>query len=78
MIDEDSADEDSGGLVDNLSGNQLRAYVDIELPSNEQVRTSDDYIYYNAEPLQPGHDHHFIFPGVQKPKFKKKKRRFRV
>lgn len=35
--DEDSGEEDSGGLVSNLSKNQLLAEVQIVLPNNERL-----------------------------------------
>lgn len=72
LTDEDSADEDAGGLVDNLSGNQLRAFVDIELVSEGQVSALEENIYYNAESQQLDRDINFIFPEVQKPNFFKK------
>jgi hypothetical protein len=38
-----------GGLVDNLSGNQLRAFVDIAFASEEQVSTTEENFYDNVE-----------------------------
>ncbi|KAG5887401.1 hypothetical protein JTB14_001591 [Gonioctena quinquepunctata] len=35
--DEDSADEDDGGLVDNLNSRQLRAAAEIRLPNNDRI-----------------------------------------
>ena len=35
IADEDSADEDDGGLVDNLSGNQLNAVEEAVLPDKD-------------------------------------------
>ncbi|KAG8232458.1 hypothetical protein J437_LFUL012104 [Ladona fulva] len=37
LTDEDSADEDKGGLVDNLTGRQLQAEAEIRLTSNERI-----------------------------------------
>lgn len=44
LTDEDSADEDSGGTIDNLSGRQLRARAEVKFFSKEDV---------NAEPEEP-------------------------
>lgn len=38
LTDEDSAGEDEGGLIDNLSGRQLMASAEIRLPNNIVVR----------------------------------------
>ncbi|KAG5863297.1 hypothetical protein JTB14_020644 [Gonioctena quinquepunctata] len=35
--DEDSADGDDGGLVDNLTSRQLRAAAEIKLPNNDRI-----------------------------------------
>lgn len=35
--DEDSADEDSGGLIDNLTGRQLRVPGDAVLASGDRI-----------------------------------------
>jgi DNA excision repair protein ERCC-6 len=43
LTDEDSADEDEGGLIDNLTGGQLRAEAEIRLSSNERIGV-EDYI----------------------------------
>lgn len=34
-------DEDTENFVDNLSGNQSRVHVDVELTSKEQISTSE-------------------------------------
>lgn len=39
LTDEDSAGEDEGGLVDNLSGRQLMASAEIKLPNNVVINT---------------------------------------
>lgn len=41
--DEDSGEEDEGGLVDNLTGHQLRAAVEIKLSNNDRI-TDDSFI----------------------------------
>ncbi|KAG5871428.1 hypothetical protein JTB14_036083 [Gonioctena quinquepunctata] len=46
LTDEDSADEDGGGLVDNLSANQLRAAADISI--YQQDNTDDNEIISDA------------------------------
>ncbi|KAG5865841.1 hypothetical protein JTB14_021951 [Gonioctena quinquepunctata] len=46
LTDEDSADEDGGGLVDNLSANQLRAAADISI--YQQDNTDDNGIIPEA------------------------------
>ncbi|KAI4462959.1 transposase is4 [Holotrichia oblita] len=35
--DEDSGDEDGGGLIDSLTSRQLRANVEVRLPNNERI-----------------------------------------
>ena len=40
--DEDSADEDTGGLIDNLSGRQLRANTEIKLLNNDRIGEVDE------------------------------------
>lgn len=37
LTDEDSGDEDGGGLIDNLPGSQLRAQAEIKLVNNERI-----------------------------------------
>ena len=37
ITDEDSADENNGGLVDNLSGNQLNAVAEAVLPDKRHI-----------------------------------------
>lgn len=44
LTDEDSADEDSGGTIDNLSGRQLRARAEVKFFNKENV---------TAEPEEP-------------------------
>ncbi|KAG5869134.1 hypothetical protein JTB14_001907 [Gonioctena quinquepunctata] len=46
LTDEDSADEDGGGLVDNLSANQLRAAAKISI--HQQDNTDDNEIISEA------------------------------
>ncbi|KAG5872158.1 hypothetical protein JTB14_024824 [Gonioctena quinquepunctata] len=46
LTDEDSADEDGGGLVDNSSANQLRAAAEISI--YQQANTDDDEIISEA------------------------------
>ncbi|KAG5882911.1 hypothetical protein JTB14_023373 [Gonioctena quinquepunctata] len=46
LTDEDSADEDGGGLVDNLSANQLRAAAEISI--YQQDNTDDNEIISEA------------------------------
>uniref|UniRef100_A0A6P7GD37 Uncharacterized protein LOC114340751 n=1 Tax=Diabrotica virgifera virgifera TaxID=50390 RepID=A0A6P7GD37_DIAVI len=54
--DEDSGDEDGGGLVDNLLSRQLRTGAKIRLPNNERIGLKEDYI--QNEDI-PGRDHNF-------------------
>lgn len=42
LSDEDSADEDSGGLLDNLSGKQLQARAELVMDSGVRVGNFDD------------------------------------
>ncbi|KAG8233155.1 hypothetical protein J437_LFUL014107 [Ladona fulva] len=42
LTDEDSADEDGGGLVDNLTDRQLRAEAEIRLASNERIGVGEE------------------------------------
>lgn len=42
LTDEDSADEDEGGLVDNLSRRQLLAAAELCLPNNERLTPIED------------------------------------
>ncbi|KAG5898007.1 hypothetical protein JTB14_007952 [Gonioctena quinquepunctata] len=46
LTDEDSADEDGNGLVNNLSANQLRAAADMSI--HQQDNTDDDEIISEA------------------------------
>ncbi|KAG5878171.1 hypothetical protein JTB14_026072 [Gonioctena quinquepunctata] len=46
LTDEDSADEDGGGLVDNLSANQFRAAAEISI--YQQNNTNDNEIISEA------------------------------
>ncbi|XP_046980423.1 uncharacterized protein LOC124545520 [Schistocerca americana] len=46
--DEDSGNEHSGGLLDNLSSHQLRANAEIRMPNNEQIGVD-----YNCNPPSP-------------------------
>lgn len=39
LTDEDSAEEDDGGTLDNLNGRQLRSIVEIKLSNSERVGT---------------------------------------
>ena len=49
LTDEDSGDEDDGGLIDNLSGRQLRAPAKAVFPDGR--RTTDNDGENNAEPV---------------------------
>nr|CAH7762079.1 unnamed protein product [Callosobruchus chinensis] len=41
LTDEDSAEEDNGGTLDNLSGNQLRSKVEIKLSNSERIPSAE-------------------------------------
>ena len=40
--DEDSADEDEGGLIDDLTGRQLRADAEIALRNGNRISNEDE------------------------------------
>ena len=40
--DEDSTDEDDGGLIDNLKGRQLRAHAEIVLKNGQKITCKDE------------------------------------
>ena len=42
ITDEDSADEDNGGLVDNLSGNQLNTVAETVLPNGRRINNRSE------------------------------------
>ena len=53
--DEDSADEDSGGLIDNLAGRQLRAEAEVVFADGHRLHTEDDdNDEYNPEDADDG------------------------
>lgn len=41
LTDEDSAEEDEGGTLDNLSGRQLRSKVELKLTNNSRIIVND-------------------------------------
>ncbi len=63
LTDEDSGEEDGGGLIDNLPASQLRAQAEIKLVNDERLGgTADDFerpdvknIKWIKDDLQPGH-----------------------
>ncbi|KAG5887388.1 hypothetical protein JTB14_001578 [Gonioctena quinquepunctata] len=59
LTDEDSADEDGGGLVDNLSANQLRAAADISI--YQQDNTDNNEIISEALE-EPEKNHSLLTP----------------
>ncbi|XP_072399204.1 uncharacterized protein [Diabrotica undecimpunctata] len=42
--DEDSANEDEGGFINNLTGRQLRAQAEIQLSSNERIGADNEEV----------------------------------
>lgn len=44
LTDEDSAEEDDGGTLDNLNGRQLRSIVEIKLSNSERISTFEDTV----------------------------------
>jgi len=64
LTDEDSGNEDEGGLVDNLSGNQLRAGVEIELDTKEILGAEEENLTNNAQV----ENKYFRLPEMIKPK----------
>ena len=42
ISEEDSADEDASGLVDNLSGRQLRSHAEVVYHHRQQLNDDDD------------------------------------
>ncbi|KAK9745211.1 hypothetical protein QE152_g7123 [Popillia japonica] len=53
LTDEVSGDEDSGGLVDNLSGAQLRVSVEIKLNNSERIGGCSENVVNNDQSSVP-------------------------
>ncbi|KAG5884595.1 hypothetical protein JTB14_000612 [Gonioctena quinquepunctata] len=43
--DEDSVDEDNGGMLHNLTGPQLRSAVELKLTNNDRLPSNYEYVF---------------------------------
>lgn len=66
LTDEDSGDEDGGGLLDNLSGSQLTCKAEIILQCGARNMQNDDGPFTEEQNLEDSEPHQIRRPGLEK------------